>query len=179
MLRRELYLWPFAKKLYYGWISTMTSSNENCPPPEMKSWLRPWCWWMWCSLCFSLTTPVVNISLPVLFCFLHFLLLNCRKGAGPQPEGGNRAIASPRIFQKRMYLLGTATSLHQFAPPRKDQLVAALKRSIQIVMNHCSIKKAKLVGAAAFQAEDISQNLVETNLSPWLWEFDCYSFNWC
>jgi len=27
MLRRELCLWPFAKKLYHGWISTMTSSN--------------------------------------------------------------------------------------------------------------------------------------------------------
>jgi len=35
MLRRELCLWPLAKKLYYGWISTMTSSNkvhENWPP---------------------------------------------------------------------------------------------------------------------------------------------------
>jgi len=49
------YMWPFAKKMYHGWISTMTSSNEiswNFPPPEMKSWLRPlpnaifhcWCW---------------------------------------------------------------------------------------------------------------------------------------
>ena len=39
------YMWPFAKKLCHGWISTMTSSNEiSCklPPPEMKSWLRPW-----------------------------------------------------------------------------------------------------------------------------------------
>ena len=29
MLRRELYLWPLAKMLYHGWISTMTSSNES------------------------------------------------------------------------------------------------------------------------------------------------------
>ena len=46
MLRREFYLWPLAKKLYDGWINTMTLSNENSwklPPPEMKSWLRPWC----------------------------------------------------------------------------------------------------------------------------------------
>ena len=37
-------MWPFAKKLYHGWISTMTSSNEISWkfPPEMKSWLRPW-----------------------------------------------------------------------------------------------------------------------------------------
>ena len=38
------YMWPFAKKLYHGWISTMTSSNEiswKLPPPEMKSWLHP------------------------------------------------------------------------------------------------------------------------------------------
>ena len=35
---------------------------------------------------------------------------------GPQPEGGNRAIA-PRNFQKRLYLLCTATCLHHFAPP--------------------------------------------------------------
>jgi len=28
MLRRELYLWLFAKKLNHGWISTMSSSNE-------------------------------------------------------------------------------------------------------------------------------------------------------
>ena len=34
MLRKELYLWSFAQKLYYGWTCTMTSSNEssNCPP---------------------------------------------------------------------------------------------------------------------------------------------------
>jgi len=50
-----------------------------------------------------------------------------KRKSGPQPEGDNRAIASSRTFQKRMYLLGSATSLHQFAPPtRKDQLVAAL-----------------------------------------------------
>ena len=36
------YMSPFAKKLYHGWISTMTSSSEiswKLPPPEMKSWL--------------------------------------------------------------------------------------------------------------------------------------------
>ena len=45
MLVGELYLWPFAKKVYHGWVSMMTSSNEilwKLPPPEMKSWLRPW-----------------------------------------------------------------------------------------------------------------------------------------
>jgi len=40
-----------------------------------------------------------------------------KRKSGPQPEGDNRAIASSRTFQKRMYLLGSATSLHQFAPP--------------------------------------------------------------
>ena len=38
------YIWPFVKKLYHGWVSTMTSSNEilwELPPPEIKSWLRP------------------------------------------------------------------------------------------------------------------------------------------
>ena len=30
--------------------------------------------------------------------------------AGPQPEVGNRAIAPPQKFHKRMYLSGTATS---------------------------------------------------------------------
>jgi len=36
-------MWLFAKKLYHGWISTLTSLNEilwKLPPPEMKSWLR-------------------------------------------------------------------------------------------------------------------------------------------
>jgi len=36
MLRKEFYLWPFAKMLYHGWISTMTSSkefHENCSSP--------------------------------------------------------------------------------------------------------------------------------------------------
>ena len=45
MLRGELYLSPLAKKLYYGWTNTMTSSNESSwklPAPEMKSWLRLW-----------------------------------------------------------------------------------------------------------------------------------------
>ena len=44
MLRKELYLRTFAQKLYYGWMSTMTSSNESSwkfPPSEMKSGLRP------------------------------------------------------------------------------------------------------------------------------------------
>jgi len=27
MLRRELYLWSLVKKLYHGWINTMTSLN--------------------------------------------------------------------------------------------------------------------------------------------------------
>ena len=39
------YMRLFAKKLYHGWISTMTSSNEiswKLSPPEMKRWLRPW-----------------------------------------------------------------------------------------------------------------------------------------
>ena len=51
MLRRELYLWSFAKKLYHGWISTMTPANEiswKLPLLQMKSLLRPWpdrSWW--------------------------------------------------------------------------------------------------------------------------------------
>ena len=43
-LRRKLYVWPFAKKLYHGWITRKRNRIkfcENCPP-EMKSWLRPW-----------------------------------------------------------------------------------------------------------------------------------------
>ena len=45
---------------------------------------------------------------------------------GPQPEGGNRAIA-PSKFSKTYVSVrsATATSLHHFAP-RKDQFVAAL-----------------------------------------------------
>jgi len=30
-----------------------------------------------------------------------------------------------------------------------------------------------------FRQEDISQNLAETSLSPWLWESDCYTKNGC
>ena len=44
MLRRELYLWPFAKKLYHGWISTMTPSNEKSwklPPPKWEAGCTP------------------------------------------------------------------------------------------------------------------------------------------
>jgi len=59
MLRRELH--PFAKKLYHGWITTMTSSNESLwklPPPrnqelvtplsQCMQWFRLYCslpWW--------------------------------------------------------------------------------------------------------------------------------------
>jgi len=60
MLRRELCLWPFAKKLYHGWISTMTSSNERSwkLPPKMKSWLRPWP--KWYEIIKRLGTPVIE-----------------------------------------------------------------------------------------------------------------------
>jgi len=38
------YMWPFAKKLYFGWIITMTSSNGiswKLPPPEMRAGCAP------------------------------------------------------------------------------------------------------------------------------------------
>ena len=38
------YTWPFAKKLYHGWISTMTSSNEislKLPPPQNVKLVAP------------------------------------------------------------------------------------------------------------------------------------------
>jgi len=44
MLRRELYLWRFAKNLYHGWISTMTSSNKiswKLPPPRNEELVAP------------------------------------------------------------------------------------------------------------------------------------------
>jgi len=44
MLRRAHCLWPFAKKLYRGWISTMTSSNESSwklPPPRNEELVAP------------------------------------------------------------------------------------------------------------------------------------------
>ena len=45
MLRREFYLWPLAKKLYDGWINTMTLSNENSwklpPPPKWRAGCAP------------------------------------------------------------------------------------------------------------------------------------------
>jgi len=37
---------------------------------------------------------------------------------GPQPEGGNRAIALPRNFSKHLYLLGISTSYINL-PPKK------------------------------------------------------------
>jgi len=39
-------------------------------------------------------------------------------GARPQPEGGNRAIAPPQNFRKRMNLLVTATSYIILPPPK-------------------------------------------------------------
>jgi len=60
------YMWPFAKKLYYSWISTMTSSNEISwklpPPPEMKSWLCP-C--SWCSSAVAATCGALSMTSPV------------------------------------------------------------------------------------------------------------------
>ena len=44
MLRKELNLWPFSQKLYYGWISTMTSSNESSwklHPPKWRARCAP------------------------------------------------------------------------------------------------------------------------------------------
>jgi len=46
-LRAEIhyyYMWPFAKKLYHGWINTMTSSNEiswKLPPPKWRAGCVP------------------------------------------------------------------------------------------------------------------------------------------
>jgi len=44
MLRRELYLWPFAKKLYHSWVSMMMSSNEiswKLPHPQWRAGCAP------------------------------------------------------------------------------------------------------------------------------------------
>ena len=44
MLRKELYLWTLAQKLYCGWMSTMTSSNESSwklPPPKWRAGCAP------------------------------------------------------------------------------------------------------------------------------------------
>jgi len=38
------YMWPFAKKLYHGWMSTMTSSNEiswKLPPSKWRAGCCP------------------------------------------------------------------------------------------------------------------------------------------
>ena len=47
--------------------------------------------------------------------------------AGPQPEVGNRAIAPPQKFHKRMYLSGAATS-YIISPHENTSLVAALSQ---------------------------------------------------
>jgi len=42
---KKLYLWPFAKKLYHGWISMVTLSNEIAwklsPPPKWRAGCAP------------------------------------------------------------------------------------------------------------------------------------------
>ena len=46
------YTWPFAKKLYHSWISTMTSSNEiswNFPPNEISPQTSPPKWRVCCT----------------------------------------------------------------------------------------------------------------------------------
>ena len=65
------YMWPFAKKLYHGWISTSTSSNKiswKLPPPEMKNWLRPWLPRIYpgvlSCICVCLVTSMHAFSLP-------------------------------------------------------------------------------------------------------------------
>jgi len=58
--------------------------------------------------------------------FLLSLTLNVPGKCTPRQalnQNGNRAISPPK-FSKRVYLLGTATSLYLFAPP-KNQLVVA------------------------------------------------------
>jgi len=47
------YMWPLAKKLYHGWISTMTSSYEiswKLPPPKWRAGCAPVPW----SFCFKI-----------------------------------------------------------------------------------------------------------------------------
>jgi len=42
--KKHYYMWPFAKKLYHGWISTMTSSNEilwKLPSPKWRAGCAP------------------------------------------------------------------------------------------------------------------------------------------
>ena len=66
MLRRELYLWPLAKKLDHIWINTMTSSNENSwklSPPKIKSWLPP-CLESWRAKWESATPPAQFLVTP-------------------------------------------------------------------------------------------------------------------
>jgi len=66
----------------------------------------------------------------------------------PATRGGQSGNCPPRNFEKRMYLLGTATNLHHFVrPPRKDQLFAALnlmcaKTAPQPVLAICALFRA-------------------------------------
>jgi len=56
--------------------------HENCRPPKMKSWLRPWCWWMWCSLCIEFFPHYPSSEYWFTCCvlFLHFLSFDWWKG---------------------------------------------------------------------------------------------------
>ena len=56
------YMWPFAKKLYHGWINTMTSSNEiswKLPPrnglvaPLIRTWRRSGLTEVYCSVFYA------------------------------------------------------------------------------------------------------------------------------
>ena len=43
-IQNYYHMWPFAKKLYHGWISTMTSSNKislKLPPPKLRAGCAP------------------------------------------------------------------------------------------------------------------------------------------
>jgi len=67
--------------------------------------------------------------------------------AGPQPEGEYRAIAPPRNFHKRAYLLGATTSYIILLPHRKYQLVAALAAgNNKKVVHPCSDRKRSKLG---------------------------------
>ena len=61
MLRRKLYLWPFAKKLYHGWISMVTSSNKIS--------------WKLSPRNEELVAPVIHTVLEVFMQHLHVIIM--------------------------------------------------------------------------------------------------------
>jgi len=64
-------------------------------------------------------------------CFYNFFNIR-RLKSGPQPDGGNRAIAPPK-FLKTYVFFKYSNKLHHFAS-RKNQLVAALVETKDIYL---------------------------------------------